>query len=46
MKEAILLEQFILNCKATNEEHRKAIEWLHALTQMAQKSIEDQDQQS
>lgn len=43
MKEAVLLEQFILNCKATNEEHRKAIEWLHKLTELAQKSIEDQE---
>jgi len=46
MKEATLLEQFILNAKATNEEHRQALAWLHAITQAAQKSIEDQEQQS
>ena len=46
MKEVALLEHFILNSKATNEEHRQALAWLQALTQAAQKSIEDQDQQS
>jgi len=46
MKEATLLEQFILNSKATNEEHRQALAWLQALTQAAQKSIEGQDKQS
>lgn len=28
MKEYILLEQFILSRQATNDEHRKALEWL------------------
>ena len=45
MKEVTLLEQFILNSKATNAEHRQALEWLQALAAMAQKSIEDQEQQ-
>lgn len=46
MKEVTLLEQFILNSKATNAEHRQALEWLQALAQIAQKSIEGEDQQS
>jgi hypothetical protein len=37
MKQLILLEHFILNCKATNAEHRQAIEWLQdAQTYIAQ----------
>lgn len=41
-----LLEKFVLDSKATHAEHVKALESLSALAQAAQKSIEDQDQQS
>jgi len=41
-----LLEKFILESKASHAEHLKALESLNVLAQAAQKSIEDQDQQS
>lgn len=43
MKEAILLEQFILNAKATNAEHREALALLQAIVLKYEQKVAECD---
>lgn len=44
MNEEILLKRFILNSKATNQEHIEAINWVNSLVRKAKQQEQTEEQ--
>ena len=44
MNEAILLERFILNSKATNLEHQEALGWLQSIVKRYEEKVAECEQ--